>query len=420
MITREPWQLRMADYIHPDSRVVVGHSTAEPATLLELFINQRAEYAGCAALIHASFSRILKPEHSDSLRLQGLGAIGTQRHLARAGVLDIIPMHLSDLPRLILDDEFAIDVVLLSLAPPDAQGRYSLGLVNDYIWAAAKRARVVIAEVNVQMPFTHGGPFLSSEDITVQVPTNRPLLEVAPALIGDVERKIAGHVVGFVEDKANVQFGVGSIPDAIAEALLGHRELGVHSGVVPSGIVDLIEAGAVTNAYKEIDKGISVTGAIWGTRKLYDFVNDNPAIHLRPLTYTHDFRTIGRLSRFVSMNSAIEVDLSGQANLEVAQGSYIGAVGGSVDFVRGARFSARGRSIIALPSTAARGSISRIVLNLGGPTTISRSDVDTVVTEYGSADLRGRTLEERALGLIAIAHPKFRDLLEYQLRIRIV
>lgn len=412
MRTITPHALRLADYVRGGDRVVVGHSTAEPATLLEAFVAQRADYAGARLLLHASFSTIVQPEHADCLVLQGLSAVGTQARLARAGVLDIMPAHLSDIPRMIGTGDLAVDVALVSVSPPDALGRYSLGLVSDYLWHAVRHARVVIAEMNARTPFTEGGPFLVADDIDILVPSERDLIEVAPGRFGDTERAIAAQVAGYLRNGAVVQFGIGAIPDAVAASLGGFRDLGIHSGVVSNALIDLVESGTVTNARKAIDTGVSVTGSVWGTRALYDFVDRNPAVHVRSSTYTHAPQTFAQLHGFVSINSAIELDLSGQANLEVAGGRYIGAVGGAVDFVRGARLAPGGRSILALPSTAAGGTISRIVADLDGPVTIARSDIDTVVTEYGSAELRGQGLKERARRLNAIAHPDFREALE--------
>jgi acyl-CoA hydrolase len=410
--TVELQAFRIADYVKHTDRVLVGHSTAEPATLLEAFVMQRAAYSGARLVMHASFSTIVQPEHLSDLRLEGLGAVGTQRRLIGAGGLDVIPAHLLDFARQIKRGDFGVDVALLSVSPPDANGRYSLGLVNDYLWEAVQRARVVIAEMNALMPFTHGGPFLTADDIDVLVPSQRALIEVAPGAASDVERAIAANVAKYIEDGAVIQFGVGAVPDAVAASLGSFRDLGIHSGVIPDALAALIECGAVTNARKTIDTGISVTGAVWGTGNLYAFVHDNPAIHVRPSTYTHAPENLAQLTGFVSLNSAIEIDLSGQANLEMAGARYIGAVGGAVDFVRGAQLAPKGRSIVALPSTAAKGTASRIVMALSGPVTIARSDIDTVVTEYGSAELRGQPLRERARRLTGIAHPDFRDRLE--------
>lgn len=412
MKTIAPEALHLADHIRSTDRVLVAHSTGEPATLLEKLMEQRASFAGARLFMHASFSNIVKPEHADCLSISGLSAVGTQRHLAKAGVLDIQPTHLSDFNHMLRSGDFIADVVLLQVSPPNEQGRYSLGLVNDYQVEATKRARLVIAEQNDQIPFTFGDPNLTAEDIDILVPTSRAPSEFPAAPISEVEHAVARNAAAYLRDGAVVQFGIGAIPDAIAATMFNFRDIGIHSGVIPDAIMGLVEAGAVTNARKAIDTGVSVTGAIWGTRKLYDYVHHNPAIAVRPLTYTHAPENFARLDDFTSLNSAVEIDLSGQANLEMVGGAYIGAVGGAVDFVRGARIAPRGRSIIALPATAAGGKASRIVMNLSGPVTIARSDIDTVVTEYGAAELRGQPFKERARRLIAIAHPDFRETLE--------
>ena len=305
--------------------------------------------------------------------------------------------------------ELTVDVALIQVSAPDAEGRYSLGLVNDYQVAGLRRARVVMAQQNDQVPFTQSEPFLTAQDIDVLVPASRPMIEVPSARVGELETRIANHAARYIRDGAIVQFGIGAIPDAIAATMVDLRNLGIHSGVISDSYMALEEAGAVTNATKKIDVGQTVTGAIWGTKKLYDFVHGNRSIKVCPLTHTHAPSAFASLPGYLSLNSAIEIDLSGQANLEVADGAYIGAVGGSVDFIRGSRLAPGGRSIIALPATAVGGRKSRIVGNIGGVVTVARSDVDVIITEYGAAELRGKTLRERARQLIAIAHPDFRD-----------
>jgi acyl-CoA hydrolase len=409
MKTISPADVRMADYIRSCDRVLVSHSTAEPVTLLEMLVAQRAEYRGARLFMHVSFSGVVRPEHADSLVIEGLGAVGTQRYLCKAGVLDILPSHLSDLPYLFDSGELRVDVALVQVSAPDAEGRYSLGLVNDYQVAGLRRGRVVMAQQNDQVPFTQSEPFLTAQDIDVLVPASRPMIEVPSARVGELEARIASHAARYLKNGAIVQFGIGAIPDAIAATMVDLRNLGIHSGVISDSYLALAEAGAITNATKKIDVGQTVTGAIWGTKKLYDFVNGNRSIKVCPLTYTHAPSAFASLPGYVSLNSAIEIDLSGQANLEVADGAYIGAVGGSVDFIRGSRLAHGGRSIIALPATAAGGRKSRIVANISGVVTVARSDVDVIITEYGAAELRGKTLRERARQLIAIAHPDFRD-----------
>ncbi|MGB3067297.1 MAG: acetyl-CoA hydrolase/transferase C-terminal domain-containing protein [Ottowia sp.] len=412
----KPEALQLAQWVRPGDRVVVAHSMAEPTTLLEALVAQRTGYAGAELFMHASFSGAVRAEHADALRLRGLGAVGSQRGLVATGALAVVPMHLSELWAALSSGSFAVDVALVQVSPPDENGRYSFGLVNDYQIAAVRRARVVIAEINDQVPQTCSDSWLTAEDIDAAIVTSRALPELPASRIGDVEQRIAAHVAPWLKDGATVQFGIGSVTDAIAGTLTDRRDLGVHSGVISDAFLTLLQAGAITNARKGVDRGVTVTGAIWGSRALYDFAHRNPSIRLCPLGYTHAASSFAALPDFVSLNSAIEVDLYGQCNLETADGAYIGAVGGSVDFVRGSRFAPGGRSIIALPSTAARGSRSRIVPVVQGPVTIARSDVDLVATEFGVAELRGKDVHERARSLIAVAHPDFREELERQVR----
>src|SRR5690606_24914112 len=230
--------------------------------------------------------------------------------------------------------------------------------------------------------------------------------------ITDLDRAISKFAQAYIPDRATLQVGIGSVPEAVMSDLRGRRDLGIHSGMLGDSVVDLVEAGAISNAYKEVDPGITITGALIGTRRLYDFCHRNTTVRMHPLSYTHNFSVLSKLSRFISLNSAVEVDLSGQVNAESAGGQYVGAVGGQVDYVRAASASPGGRSIIALPSTAQNGAVSRIVAQLSGPVTTARSDVDVIITEYGAADLRGKTLSQRARALIEIAHPAHRETLD--------
>jgi len=404
--------LQLALWLRPGDRVVVAHSMAEPTTLLEMLVAQRAGYPGAELFMHASFTGTVQALHADVLKLRGLGAVGTQRALVAQGALDVVPMHLSEFWSMLSSGALPVDVVLVQVSPPDAEGRYSFGLVNDYQIAAVRRARTVIAEINDQVPFTLSDSFLRAEDIDLAIETSRPVPELPSGRIGEVERRIAAHAAPYLRDGATLQFGIGSVTDAIAATLADRRDLGVHTGVISDAFLTLFKAGAISNARKRVDTGVTVTGAVWGSRELYDFAHRNPAIRLCPLGYTHAAASFAALPDFVSLNSAIEVDLFGQCNLETADGAYIGAVGGAVDFVRGSRLAPGGRSIIALPSTAARGTRSRIVAAVHGPVTVARADTDLVVTEFGVAELRGAGTRERALRLAAIAHPDFREELE--------
>lgn len=283
-------------------------------------------------------------------------------------------------------------------------------MADDYLSAAIDRARVVIAEVNDQVPWTHGTRTLTAADLDVIVFTSRPPAEIVKSVPGDAEERVAGHVAGLIEDGATLQLGLGALPEAIVARLADRRDLGVHSGQIGDAVADLMEAGVITGARKTVGRGRTVTGTLMGTSRLFRYADGNPAIELRDTRHTHDPEVLAAQERLVAINSAIEVDLSGQINAEVARGSYVGAVGGAIDFLRGAARSRGGLPIVALTSTAK--SASRIVANLRGPVSTSRADAGIIVTEYGVADLRGLSLEERRARMLAIAHPDHRTALE--------
>lgn len=409
--------LDLAQLVRPGDTVLWGQGTGEPCTLTEALVEQRARLGGVTVFLGAAFSGTLEPSHADHLRFVAIGGIGTNAALFRAGVLEVLPCHISSVPGLIERGELPVDVVFVQVSPAGADGQFSLGLVADYLRPAIARARVVVAEVNDQVPHTCGDTLIGPGDIDHLVETSRSPLSLAPNAPGPVETAIAGHVASLVPDGAVLQLGLGSVIDAIAAGLADKKDLGVHSGMVGDWIVGLTQSGTITNARKRRDRGISVTGALFGTRRLYDFAHANPALVLRPIGYTHDLVTLGRIERLVAINSAVEVDLTGQVNAETVAGHHVGAVGGQVDFMRGAMRAPEGRSIIALPSSAKRGEISRIVGRLGDAvTTTPRSDVDVVVTEHGAAELRGVPLPERARRLAAIADPPFREALAEQAR----
>jgi len=315
-------------------------------------------------------------------------------------------------PRLYADRTLRADVVFLQLSPA-IDGVATVGLTNDFASDAARHARVVIAEVNDQVPWVYGAELPADLRIDVAVRTSRPPVGLGSTPIGTVEEKIARHVATLVPDGATIQIGIGAIPDAILSALAQHRDLGVHSGLIGDRIADLMEAGVITNARKPIDTGVTVTNVVLGTRRLNDFVHRNRAVAMPHTSYCHVPEVLGRLDQFYAINSAIEVDLTGQVNAEMADGVYVGAAGGQPDFVRGALLAARGRSLFVLPSTARRGTRSRIVANLNqGTVTTPRCDADLVITEWGVADLRGQGFAERMRRMIRIADPAFREELE--------
>lgn len=404
-------ELDLARYLRPGDRIVFGQACGEPTTLVEALIAQGHGIGNLSAFIATSFSGLFTPGTATSFRLSSMGAIGALRSMTKAGALDVIPVHVSQVGPLITAGLIPCDVAMIQVSPADANGNHSCGLISDYVRAAVDKARIVIAEVNEQVPFTHGEMIpASSIDVAVQV--SRPPAQVAAAKIGETDEAIARHCASYIGDGSVIQTGVGAVPDAILRLLHDRKDLGVHSGMLGDGLVDLFEAGVITNARKEIDQGVTINGALIGTKRLYDFANNNPAIRMTPTSYTHDAGVLGQLSRLVTINSALEVDLTGQVNAEQSGAAYMGGTGGQVDFVRAGARSPGGAALMVLASTAKGGSISKIVPSLSGPVTTARTEVDVVVTEFGAAELKGQTLAERTRRLIAIAHPDFQEELD--------
>ncbi|GAA0959846.1 acetyl-CoA hydrolase/transferase family protein [Actinocorallia libanotica] len=400
--------LDLGRFLRHGDAVVIGQACGEPTTLVEALIEQGAAIGGLSAFIATSFSGLFTPGTADAFALSSMGAIGALRAMAREHRLGVIPCHVSQVGPMIEAGTIRCDAAFVQVSPADANGDHSLGLISDYVKAAVSRARVVIAEVNEQVPFTRG-ELLPAAAIDCAVHVSRPPVEVPPARITATDEAIARHAAAYIEDGSVLQTGVGAVPDAVLRLLHDRRDLGVHSGMLGDGLVELVEAGVVTNARKPIDRGVSVNGALIGTRRLYAFADRNPAIRMCATSYTHDPGVLARLERLVTVNSAMEVDLTGQVNAEQSGAAYLGGTGGQVDFVRAGARSPGGRAVIALPATAKGGTVSRITAGLSGPVTTARSEVDVVVTEFGAAELKGRTLAERARRLAAIAHPDFRE-----------
>jgi len=401
--------LDLTQVILPGDRLMWGQSVAEPQTLIARLIEQRGRLGGISAFLGIGAGGQPGPEHADSIGFMSYCGSGTNRRLVKAGALDILPVHYSQLAPMISGGGLRIDVLMLQVSPPDAQGRYSLGLARDYLVSAVSSARVIIGEVHPDVPWTFGGPYLSARDFARLVESESDLQDLPEAGIGLIEEEIGRNVASLVADGATLQTGIGSIPDATLARLAGHRDLGLHSGVIGNGALRLIEAGVITNARKPADRGVSVGGILMGGAALRRFAHRNPALELRGSDYTHGRESLGRIDGLVAINSAVEVDLTGQVNSEVAGGTYVGAVGGINDFLRAAGTCPGGVPIIALPSMA--GAVGRIVPRLCGPVTVARSDACIIVTEHGIADLRGASLAERAARMTAIAHPDQREAL---------
>ena len=397
--------LDLEEFVRPGDCVVCGQGTGEPRTLTEALVAQLARFRRIRVFLGPMFSSTFGTEHADSIDFSSWCAIGTNQRLAQVDRLDVIVADYSQLPRLLERGDIPCDVALIQLSAEDTDGRLSVGTMCDYTLDAARRARVVIAEMNEQAPWCHDAGAAEGIRIDAVVRTSRPLVALPATTSSRVIDRLAANVAGVVEDGATVQMGFGAVADTVIRALHGHRRLRVHSGLVTDAIVELVRSGAVADA-----RGSLVSGALFGSSRLNDYANGNAAVQLRAPAYTHDPAVLASLREFTAINGATEVDLTGQVNAETIEGAYVGGVGGHGDFVRGALRSAGGRAIVALPSMTPDGRRSRIVDRLdGGITTTPRSHADLVVTEHGVAHLRGQSLRERARRMIAIAAPQFRE-----------
>ena len=402
----------LAPYLPPGARIWWGQAGAEPEPLVHALLDQMDQLGPRLAFCGLTWDRRLTRELPEKLSILSYGGLGELRQLIRAGRLDVVPCHYSALPRMFAEGLLPNDVGFVQVSPPDKDGLCSLGIGADYAADAVRHTKTLIAEINQQMPATLGTARIAIERFAAVIETDRPLTEAPERAPDDVELAIAHHVAGLVEDGDTVQMGVGSLPAAVLASLSEHQDLGFHTGMITDGVMRLVEKGVVTGARKEIDTGLVVTGAALGTSELYAGLVNMP-VRFRSASYTHAPHTLSRFRSLVSINSAIEVDLTGQVGAEVRRGAYIGAVGGQVDFSSAAALTGA-RSIIAMRSTS--GDESTINARLrGGVVTTSRSDVDVVVTEHGVAHLRGRNLHQRALALIAIAAPQHRDELQRSL-----
>jgi acyl-CoA hydrolase len=327
------------------------------------------------------------------------------------GRADYVPVFLSDVPQLFESGALPLDAVLVNATPPDAHGFCSLGVSVEAMHAAIRAASTVIVQLNKAMPRTLGESFIHVDDIDLAVEVDVAPYEHPNGPIGEVERRIGQYVAELIPNGATIQLGIGAIPAATALALMDHRDLGVHTEMFTDAVVDLVEAGVVTGARKERNRGKIVTAFLMGTRRLYDFVDNNPMVEMRSVDFTNDTHVIRSFTGMTAINSAIEVDLTGQVVADSIGRRIYSGVGGQMDFMRGAALAPEGRAIIALPSTAAHGTVSRIapVIAASAGVVTTRAHVRTVVTEYGVAELFGRSLRERAAALIGIAHPDHRD-----------
>lgn len=388
-------------------RVLLPPGCAEPRTLVEEIVRQAPRLGPLTlmgGLLLGDYP-FCAPAYRDTFRWATFHVMPPLREPLRHGQVDFLPLRYVDtLAAFGPGGPWAADAVLVHAAPVDGEGLISLGVSTSYPLPLARTAPLVLAEVNHRMPRTAGDSALPLDRAAAWVETDRPLVPYPAPPVGDVERRIAAHVAELIPDAATVQIGIGSVPEALASALTGRRDLRLHSLLVDA-MLPLLAAGVVTG---------SRLGEIMGTEALFRFVHENPLVRMEPSSAIHDPRVVATLDRFVSVNSAIEVDLTGQVNAESVGDRQVAGIGGQFDFVAGACWAPGGRSVIALPSTGRGGEASRIVVRLpaGARVTTPRHLTDCVVTEFGRAELRGRSVDQRARALVAIAHPRFRESLE--------
>ena len=408
-------------HIKSGNRVVVAHATGEPSYILDAMVANAANYENVEVLHMVAMGKAeyCKPEYDKNFHHNAFFLGATTRGAASEGRADFTPVYFSEIPG-VLRDYLHPNVVLLQCSTPDEHGYVSLGVSVDYTKPAAEMADIVIAQVNKQMPRTLGDSFLHVTQLDCIVETDLPVIELAPPKITDVERGIGENVASLIKDGDTLQLGIGAIPDAVLLFLKEKNDLGIHTEMFSDGVVELVEAGVITNKKKTLHRGQSVATFLMGTRRLYDYVDNNPAVAMYPVDYVNDPYVIAQNDNLVSINSCVQIDLMGQVVSTSAGLRQISGVGGQIDFVRGANMSKGGRAIMAMPSTTGKGKISKIVpfLDQGSAVTTSRNDVNYVITEYGIAQLRGKNLRQRAAALIEIAHPDFREELRAEFRRR--
>ena len=393
-------------------RILIGSGTAEPGRLVDAMVTHgnHLEANEIVHLMTLGSAPYVQPGLEQRFRHTAFFIGANVRQAVQEGRADFMPVFLSEIPLLIASGRVGIDVALIQVSPPDRHGFVSLGVSVDIVRAAVDTASVILAEVNPNMPRTLGDSFLDVDRISALIPVDEPLPERHPEPLDDVVRAIGRNVASLIPDGATLQMGIGKIPDAVLAALTDRRDLGVHTEMLSDGVMDLAEAGVITGRRKNFLPGKLVTSFVMGTRRLYEWIHDNPLIEMRPSLFTNDPFQISRNDNMVAINAALAVDLTGQVAADTVRGKFFSGIGGQVDFIRGAARSKGGKPIIALPATAKGGSVSRIqsVFEEGTGVVTSRGDIHYVVTEYGIADLWGKNIAQRVDALVGIAHPDFR------------
>lgn len=408
-----------AKLVQSGNRIFLTGNCSTPLSFLQALLARHEELREVEVVQLLDFGSdrpYITPDIAEHIRVNNLFIGPTARSSVNAGLADFTPIFLGEVPLLFRSGRYLLDVAVIQVSPPDAHGYCSYGVEVGVSKSAGETAGIVIAEVNPNMPRTLGDSFIHVDQINHFIEVDYELPEVVLPPVNDTQTQIAKHIAEYIPDAATLQTGIGGIPDAVLRQLTGHKNLGIHTELFADGVMDLIERGVITNARKSIHPGKVVAGFVIGSRKLFDYIHDNPIFELHPTEYVNDPFVIAQNDRMVSINSALEVDITGQVCADSIGPKFYSGVGGQVDFVRGAARSKGGLTFIALPSTAKKGTISRIVpaLKPGAGVTTSRNDVRMVATEFGVADLWGLTIDERVQALVNIAHPDFReDLLRY-------
>ncbi len=399
--------------IESGSRIYIGGGAGVPQQLTQ-HLTSRAADLRHVELVHVltfADAPYAAPEYADNFRVNALFIGPNVRRAVHQGRADFTPVFLSEIPAMFRNEILPLDVALISVSPPDEHGFCCFGVEVGTTKPAAESARIIVAEVNRQMPRTLGDSFIHVSRLHHIVEVDQPIPEAPPVAASAEQLKIGEHIAGMIPDGATLQMGIGSIPDAVLHHLGGHKDLGIHTELFSDGVIDLVERGVITCARKTFHPGKIVSGFLFGSQKLYEFVDNNPLIEMHPTDYVNDPFNIAQNERMVAINSAVEVDLTGQVCADSIGSRIYSGVGGQVDFIRGAARAKGGMPIIAFPATAKRGALSRIVPTLknGAGVVTTRNDVYYVVTEFGVASLHGKTVRQRAQALIQIAHPKFRN-----------
>ncbi len=410
---------RALSHVQPGQRVFIGTGCGEPVQLVGAMTKRAGSLANVelVQLITKGKAPYAEKKYAECFTINSFYIGSNVRDMIQEGMGDYTPILMSDVPGLLNSGVLPLDVALIQITPPDERGKVSLGISVDIVRSAAENASLVIAEVNPNMPWTHGDSLMDIYDLDILVPVDEPVIERESHSLHPVSEKIAREVATLIPNGATLEFGlgripgVGRVPQAVMKFLHGKKHLGIHTEMISDSIIELIESGAVDGTRKTIDRGRVTASFCMGSKKLYDYIDDNPLFCFRPTDYVNNSSVIGKQKRMISINMALEIDLTGQVCSDSVGGRFYSGIGGQVDFNRGASFSENGRAIIAMPSTNEDGSRSRIVTTLqpGSGVVITRGTVHYIVTEYGVAYLHGKSIQERVMALISIAHPDFRE-----------